>query len=338
LDEVKLLVTCLGIIVIDVFAAGIPYVAKPGELVLVKGGVKTSIGGHCANVSINLRQLGVRRGDVGAIGTVGNDVFGDFAEKKLNEHGVVPYIKHVSKAETSKDLILVVKGEDRRFHFDPGANHYVEISKGIEVLSKEKPELLYVGLAGISKRLDLKIVNLLQSARSLDITTFVDPIMPIPNGVEFIRNSSRLIDVLHCNDKESLSLTRAGHVEGAAKRLLKRGIPLIIVSKGKDGLVAAFKNKIIHMPSFRVKTLDPTGAGDAFCAGAIRRLMKGGRKIEEFDISEVLDLLLYGSATGAACVTGIGTTTNVKSSLVNKILKDQRKEVISRTVIKHFNN
>ncbi len=323
-------------IVLDILATDLPGIAKPGDFIEVKNGIKVRVGGHCANVSINLRRLGIRQGEVSAIGVVGNDIFGDSVENKLAEYGIISHISHVTEAETSKNMILVVKGEDRRFHVDQGANHYIDFKKALEVVKKEKPTLLYIGLAGLSPKIDLEIIKLLRAAHSIGVNTFIDPIKPILYGTEFIEKSIRLIDVLHSNNKESITLTGKRSVENSVNTLQKKGIQLTIVSRGKDGLVAGFKNKLFDMPAFNVEVVDPTGAGDAFCTGIIYGLMKNKRSIVEYEEKDLLDLLIYGSASGAACVTGVGTTEKVRREIINKIIKDQGRALKSRTSIKEF--
>ena len=72
-----------------------------------------SIGGNAANVSMNLARLGVT---VGAVGCVGDDVFGQFAIQTLKAGGVdMRGVSVLSGVATSATLILNVKGEDRRF-------------------------------------------------------------------------------------------------------------------------------------------------------------------------------------------------------------------------------
>ena len=50
----KMLVTCAGVYVVDIFAADLPKVSDPGELVYAPRGIEVYIGGHSVNVSINL--------------------------------------------------------------------------------------------------------------------------------------------------------------------------------------------------------------------------------------------------------------------------------------------
>ncbi|RLI11984.1 hypothetical protein DRO35_04075, partial [Candidatus Bathyarchaeota archaeon] len=165
--ESFMLVTCTGILLVDLIAADLPKISSPGEITYVPKGIEVHIGGHCANVSIDLRKLGVREGDVSSTGAVGEDIFGNLLERLLKESEVKTHLQRVSEAGTSKDLILVVSGEDRRFHVDIGANLYLNPGYIIDVLEEEKPKIFYAGGVGITKRLDEHLLRVLQKARDM---------------------------------------------------------------------------------------------------------------------------------------------------------------------------
>ena len=82
--------------------------------------------------------------------------------------------------------------------------------------------------------------------------------------------------------------------------------------------------------------VDPTGAGDALCAGILFKvyeLLKSGKMLEDLSVDEVAKILLYGQAAGAACIGMIGTTPGVTSERINGILDEQGEKVLSMTLI-----
>ena len=58
------------------------------------------------------------------------------------------------------------------------------------------------------------------------------------------------------------------------------------------------------MPAYHVDIVDATGAGDAYVAGFLAGTVKG------WDLKSTAEL---ASATGAACVTAIGTTAGIQN-------------------------
>jgi len=92
------------------------------------------------------------------------------------------------------------------------------------------------------------------------------------------------------------------------------------------------------MPAFKVPVVDPSGAGDALCAGIIRgllRIMDRNREgVSNLSEKELVNVLLEGEAAGAACVTMVGTTTAVTEENVAGILKEQKEELLAYVKIK----
>ncbi len=329
-----MLATCAGILVVDLIAAHLPKVSDPGELVFAPKGIEMHMGGHAGNVSVDLRKLGLEEGEASSIGAVGQDVLGDFLERLLRSHGVIPHLQRTSEAGTSKDLVLVVKGEDRRFHVDLGANWFLSPKYIVSVLEEEMPLLFYAGGVGFTGMVDAKLPDLLQKAKALGCLTFVDPVQPYEQGWGFIPPAMPWTDIFHCNSYEAEKITGKSSPEDAAKALTKRGAPLVIISLGAEGLIAETKNHLFKMSPFKVPVVDPTGAGDALCAGTIRALLRTVTQkrcsLSDLSEDEIAQILLEGEAAGAACVTAVGTTTAVTEENVNKILKEQGTTILKQ--------
>ena len=326
-----MLVTCAGILVADIIAADLPKISNPGELTFAPNGIEIHLGGHSGNVSIDLRKLGLKEGYVSSISAVGKDVFGLFLEEELKKHGVRTYLQKVSNVGTSKNLVLVVKGEDRRFHVDNGANWFLSPEYVLSIAEKEKPKIFYVGGVGFTGILDERLPEVLQKVKDFGSLTFVDPVKPYMHDWNFLLPAMKWMDVFHCNKDEAKQITGKEDPQEASKVLVDNGVNLVIISLGDKGLIAKTKDETFKMPAFKVSVVDPTGAGDAFCAGVIFRLLqKAGYKqcnITSLSSEDLIEVLLTGEAAGAACVTMVGTTTAVTRENVGKILKEQGEEL-----------
>jgi len=247
------------------------------------------------------------------------------------------FLEKVKESGTSIDLILVVKGEDRRFHIDVGANYYLSPNHVKTILKEEKPFIFYVGATGLLGKFDEKLSNILQEAKMLGCTTFVDPIAPYKHGWDYLISSLKWIDIFHCNNIEALNMTGKENLEEAIEDLLKKGVNLVIVTMGENGLIARNKEVRIKMPAFKLQTINPTGAGDAFCAGVIYHIVQTmyhkKLKISEMSINELILTLLEGEAIGVACVTNVGTTTAVTRENVDRLLKEQGSIIMKNILI-----
>ncbi len=328
-------VTCAGILVADLIAADLPKVSEPGEITFTPRPIETHVGGHAANVSVDLMKLGMRPGEVTCLGAVGKDPLGDFFEQTLIRHRVSVRLQRTSAARTSVDLILVVKGEDRRYHCDVGANDELDPGFVLRAVKAEPPWLFNAGGAGLMAKVDKSLDRLLKSVKTLGSVTFLSPVMPHGRNWDFLRKALPWIDIFHCNDVEAASLTGETEMRLAITALMALGPRLVLVSRGAAGVTAAAGNRLLTMKAFRVRTLDPTGAGDAFCAGFIRKAVSkfeaAGAPSLDWDDEALAEILLEALAAGAACVTGIGTTSAVTRKAVNE-LKAAQGEHVRRTL------
>ena len=330
-----MLVTCAGIMVADIILADLPKVCQPGELVFAPREISLHIGGHAANVPIDLIKLGLRRDEVSTVGTVGKDSYGDFIESILAKHGVQIHIMKIEEAGTAKSVILVVRGEDRRVYHNVGANYFLDPDYVKAILREERPLIFYVGATGLLGRFDEQLFDVLEVAKAQNCLTFVDPVTPYQHGWEYIREALKLVDVFHCNNFEASDMTGISDFREALRSISEEGAKLAIVSTGEKGLVAAAKKMVFEMPAFKVPVVDPTGAGDAFCAGIIQALLEMDRlrNISKLSTNNIVDILLRGEAAGAACVTGMGTTTSVTVKEVDELMLQQGLEIRKRAKV-----
>lgn len=77
-----------------------------------------------------------------------------------------------------------------------------------------------------------------------------------------------LLDVFTPNEAEACAYTRSDDPVQAARALARR-CPLVVVTCGPDGVVAATPNELISLPATPVVPTDTTGAGDSFTAGLL---------------------------------------------------------------------
>lgn len=323
-----------GFVVTDIIAVDLPKFPDPGELVYAPLGIKLWIGGHPANLSINLRQLGVKKGEVAIVAAIGPDILGNFVRRFLRSKGVMSFLQKVGDAETGKTLVLILKGKDRGFIVDPGADLHLSYDHVVDVVKKLRPKVFYLA-CGILGEFDFKVGDLLKLCYEHGSLTMLDVVRPHGKDWNFINSALKHVDIMHSNVDELRGLSGKEGKEGL-RYMAEKGVKLPIVSDGASGLTAFFKGKYIHQPAFKVDVVDSTGAGDALCAGIIKRLLEyidSGKSLEDLSLEEVSETLLYGQAAGAACVEAIGTTAGVIAKRVKYLLKTQGGEILSKTLI-----
>ena len=298
----------------------LPHIGSPGSLTYAPSGIKLSPGGHSANVAIDLAQLGVH--DVHATGSIGKDMMGGFLVEQLQARGVKVHSEVHKDTTTAKNIALLVKGEDRRFIAELTANSLLSPGFLTETMTSVKPMIFYQGTLGGLPHIEAELPDVLRHVNGLGAFTFIDVIMP-SNGWDYLLPSLPGVDMFHCNMDEGKDLTGLDNPAQIVDFLLDQGARGVISTDGQNGLTAGTKNFLLEMPSYNVTQLDPTGAGDALCAGIINFIQTLPNPRDVFSADKFTEALLLGQASGAACVTGIGATTNVTKGNVSQILQSK---------------
>lgn len=324
-------ILCSGSFVADILVPDLPHIGSPGSLTYAPNGIHLSPGGHSANVAINLAQL--KADDVYAVGSIGKDEMGRFLVDQLKNRGVTPLPEIHENSTTAKNVALLVKGEDRRYISELTANSLLTIEHLQASINKVKPKIFYQGTLGGLPEIEKNLPELLEKTHKESLN-FIDVIMP-SHGWGYLESAYPFIHIFHANQLEAYNLTGERDPHGAIRRLNQLGIVFVIISDAQNGVVAGTKEYHIEMPVYQVTQRDPTGAGDALSAGIICSIQKNDFTIDDILNPDVMiELLLFGQAAGAACVTGLGATTNVSMKNVKSILEQQRDKVQSRTRMK----
>jgi sugar/nucleoside kinase (ribokinase family) len=294
-------VACAGILVADIFAEPVDRLPLPGELKTTERFL-FSPGGCAANVANDLRRLGRT---VRVIGKVGEDSLGVFVVSCLKENGVDTRFIQCGKHPTSATVILDVIGEDRRYLHSIGANgDFSAADFDMRVLDDVR--VLYVGgyLAmpafGASD-----LARILHYAKARGITTVLDVVLPLD-----MRDAAAAVlpvlpetDYFLPNEDEARILTGEHEAHKQASALgLHNPHAAIIITRGAKGSTAWHCGEIIETPAFLMRSVDESGAGDAFAAGLIVGIL------EQWGLERTLR---FASAVGGSCTRALGCSTSV---------------------------
>ena len=321
-------VLCSGSFVADIMIPDLPHIGPPGSLTYAPQGIMLSPGGHSANVAIDLAQLGLR--SVHAVGSIGNDMMGGFMVDQLVSRGVKVHAER-QESTTAKNVALLVKGEDRRFIAELTANSMLTTGFLLDAIELVSPRVFYQGTLGGLPDIENNISKVLARAHEEGALTFLDVIMPT-NGWDYLEEAFPHVDIFHCNVQEGTALTGLTDPGAMVDYLMGKGVKLVLISDGGDGVTAGIDDIRVFMPAFAVPQEDATGTGDALCAGIINAIIGKGLGLDQINDPDLLvDLLLAGQATGAACVTGVGATTNVRPGIIEGIM--ECRELVLRDMV-----
>lgn len=328
-------VLAAGTIMVDILAVELEKIAKPGEVTYLDREVEARIGGHPIDVGIDLVKLGHDPEEIGVIAAIGKGLFGDYAKKIIERYGLTSLLQEIEETDTGKNIVLEKKGEDRRFHIDPGANWYLATEFVKTNIRELSPKIFCVrpGYCGI----DLQLEEIFQEVKNQNCFLFLDMMQFHPERPKGLLSPLfHYTDAVHCNEKEAMVNTGKDHLDEAIREILEQGAKVIFLTKGDKGAELITQAFHIAQPRFEVEFIDATGAGDAFCAGVVHKLLE----LDEFGdlcrLSEVklTEILMMGQAVGASATTAAGCVEGVSKDKVSLIMREQRETLLRNTKVK----
>jgi sugar/nucleoside kinase (ribokinase family) len=293
-------VGCAGILVADSLCGPIAALPRSGQLLTVDD-IPAKAGGCAANVAIDLARQNI---DVSVVGCVGSDAAAEVPLAALREHGVdCDGVVRVEGATTSKTVILLVKGEDRRYIHSLGANAALTVAH-IRRDWVERLKVFYLGGLFVMPGLATdELVDLLNFCRRSGIVTVIAVAAPQPfDRHQDLAKILPAVDYLLPNDDEARLFTGKDDPVEQAAALQAAGAATTIVTCGARGAVAARGRQRWRCGAYAMPVVDPSGCGDAFAAGVITGIARGWSPPA---------LLRYASALGASAVRAVGTTDGV---------------------------
>lgn len=259
-------VVCAGILVADIFSSPVDVVPAEGQLVLADA-FMLNAGGCAVNTAACLRGAGI---PARVIGKVGRDLFGDLVIGDLERLGIDPSgVERSDTHPTSSTFILNVKGEDRRYVHVIGANGDLR-ADSIDIGALVDARVLYVGGYLAMPAFDCAgLTRLFQEARARSILTVLDVIISAERRVplDAVRSALPYTDVFLPNEDEARALTGKTSAREQVEALSEMAPGCaVVVTRGKQGVLAKKGSEGWEIGVYPVKTVDESGAGDAFAA------------------------------------------------------------------------
>jgi ribokinase len=260
---------------------------QPGETVLGDR-LGSHPGGKGANQAVAAARLG---GQVAMIGRVGNDSFGAELIENLDRNGVDSSgVDRDPVAPTGAALIYVEAGGQNMIAVAPGANGTVGPMDAQRAASRL--------VAGDVLVLQLEIpITVIERAAVIARRTGAFVMLNAAPAQRLEPGLLSQLDALVVNEREANVFVDLKDPPTMAAALRRLGPKLVIVTLGPSGSVFCDDTGVHRVQPFPVKSIDATGAGDAFmgalAVGIARRLETGAA-------------VRFGNAAGAAATSSVG--------------------------------
>jgi fructokinase len=269
-------------------------------------------GGAPANVAVGLARLGI---NTSFIGMVGDDPFGAHLREVIANEGVntAHLLSHASARTTVAFVATRRDGKkDICFYRNPGAD------------AQLRPEDLNPTVFGGARLFHCGSVSLslspcreaqfhaVKMARERGLLISYDPNWR-PSLWEDHDTARKLLwqmvplsDIVKVADEEWEFFTGTQDLVAGAEKIRAQGPKLVVVTRGENGACFNCESARGEVSGFKVKAVDTLGAGDAFVAGLLSRLLQFEELNAALNQTALSEILRFANACGALATQTAG--------------------------------
>ena len=261
-------------------------------------------GGAPANVAVALARLGVPSA---MRAVVGDDPFGDRLRTRLAREGVdVVGVRTAEGEPTTVAFAWSDAGGDGHFRIHRHADTLLAPDDVAAESLRGAAAIVVGSVAMAAEPSRSAVLSAIRCAGELGVPVVAD--VNIRPGLFTSEKELRLnaTALLASATAIKLSLDDANALWGArtfadaAGRLGRYGATTIVITDGARGAALVVEGRVTVLPAFVVEAIEPTGAGDAFTAAIVSRLLARGWT------SADADDLRFAMAAGAFATTRPG--------------------------------
>ena len=261
-------------------------------------------GGAPCNVLAMLTKLGKK---TAFIGKVGNDQFGKLLQDTIEDAGIESKgLVLDSKVNTTLAFVHTFPDGDRDFSFyrQPGADMMLTESEvDYELIRQAK--IFHLGtLSMTDEPVRSATKKALEVAKEAGCLISFDPNLrpPLWSSLELAKEMMEYgfgyCNILKISDNEIQFVSgKEDYDEGVKYLQDKYNIPLILLTLGKDGSRAYYKDMRVERAGYKVETIETTGEGDTFCGSSLSGVLdRDFANLTEEDLGKILSFANAGAA------------------------------------------
>jgi len=258
-------------------------------------------GGSAANAIVGLARLGCKTGFIGKVGPdkEGELLANDFYKEKVDAKGVI----RATKGKSGLVMGFVDKKGARALYINSGVNDTVKISEiDVEYASQTR----FLHLSSFVGEESFETQKRLLETLPRGVKVSFDPgALYARKGLIGLEPIIKRTYVLMPNSAELELLTGETKYGRGAEHIISNGVRIVAVKLGSSGCYVTDGREQLLIEPFKVKAVDTTGAGDAFCAGFLYGLLK------DKNLGECGRL---GNFVASRCVMKMGARTGLPFS------------------------
>ena len=282
-------VTAIGEILIDLTQTGVNGAGVPQ--------FSANPGGAPANVAVAAARLGAKSA---FWGKVGDDGFGAYLRRVLADNGVDQAGLRTGSQPTTMAIVSVDKTGERSFRFLRGADRDI-CPEEVDEDAVLRTKILHFGsvslTAGMSRSATIFAARTAHKHGGL--VSYDPNYRPAlwanqAEAAEWMMIPLPLVDIIKLAEEELPLLTGTADLEEGTRILEDRGLSLIMVTLGGEGVFCRWKGETWRQPGVT------NGAGDTFLGAVLSRLCARGEKpLEGLERAELEDILAFANRAAA---------------------------------------
>ncbi len=292
-------IAVVGSINVD-FVLKVKDFPKSGETIQSLNFFKT-FGGKGANQAVALGKL---EADITMFGKIGSDDLGESYIENFKQNNVKTDFIEMEGDNTGVAIVTVDSSGANNIIVAGEANSLVDkiyIDKHINVLSQMDIVLF---------QLEIPLETVFYALKKLkEINKNIIIILDPAPATELPKDIFEHVDYITPNETETATITGTDTnnlsddvVKKSASILLDYGIKNAIIKAGKHGAYIFNSEQSVFAPTYNVKTIDTTAAGDSFNAGFAKGLSMGLTNE---------DAMMLANAVASLATTGLGAQTSM---------------------------
>ena len=291
-------ITAIGEILIDLTQSslneqGIPlFTANPG--------------GAPANLAVAASRLGA---SAAFIGKVGADSFGKLLRQTLINNNVdVAGLSTDTALPTTLAVVSLDNSGERSFSFYRSPSADINLQPD-DISSEQLTSTRFLHFGSVSLTTEparSATLSAVTAAKQAGAIISYDPNYRArlwsdeETAIQKMSEPLHLADILKLSDEELPLLTGTSDLEEGTAKLQEKGIKMILITLGANGVFYRFRNKTGHIPGIPCKVGDTNGAGDTFFGATLAQLAKYSA-LDEISISDLEQVLAFSNK--AASIT-----------------------------------
>lgn len=270
-------------------------------------------GGAPGNVLAMAAKLGKR---TALISKVGEDPFGGFLVDALKSRNIeTKGIARTSLANTTLAIVHIDGNGDRSFSFyrKPGADMLLE-EKEVDTDLLKNCRIFHFGSVSLTHQpsrgatfFAVKIAR--DSGAIISFDPNLRPLLwdSLEEAKSMIEEGMKYTDILKVSEEELEFITGTNKPEEGLQIIRnKYQIPVVLVTLGPLGCFYGIGNHSGYLPAYKVRTVDTTGAGDAFLGAFLSRVLQSCHTVETLEREEIESMVDFANAAGALATTKKG--------------------------------